>query len=294
MTGAITILDGGMGRELARMGAPFRQPEWSALALLEEPAAVARAHAAFVAAGAQVITTNSYAVVPFHLGERRFAERGEELAALSGSLARGVAAATGSVRVAGSLPPLFGSYRPDLFDAERAPGILAPLVRGLSPHVDLWLAETLGSLREAEAAAAAVAGDERPLWISFTLADDGDPGGPPRLRSGEAVAPAAARAAELGAEVLLFNCSPPEHMGAALAEAAGCGLPTGAYANAFPPQGDEARANETLHEVRQDLSPAAYLAFARGWVEQGATYVGGCCGITPPHIAMLAEALAPR
>jgi S-methylmethionine-dependent homocysteine/selenocysteine methylase len=261
---AITILDGGMGRELARMGAPFRQPEWSALALLEEPAAVARAHAAFVAAGAQVITTNSYAVVPFHLGERRFAERGEELAALSGSLARGVAAATGSVRVAGSLPPLFGSYRPDLFDAERAPGILGPLVRGLSPHVDLWLAETLGSLREAEAAAAAVAGDDRPLWISFTLADDGDPGDPPRLGSGEAVGSAAARAAELGAEVLLFNCSPPEHMGAALAEAAGRGLPTGAYANAFPPQGDEAHVEAGVPQRQPWLYPERDAKHGRG------------------------------
>ena len=150
-------------------------------------------------------------------------------------------------------------------------------MRGLAPYVDIWLAETLGSSREAEAAAAAVAGDRRPLWISFTLADDVDRGEPPRLRSGEAVGPVAARAAELGAEVLLFNCSPPERMGAALAEAAGCGLPTGAYANALPPQGDEARANETLHEIRQDLSPASYLAFARGWVEQGAAYVGGCC-----------------
>lgn len=39
-----------MGRELLRMGAPFRQPEWSALTLIEAPQFVARAHAAFVAA----------------------------------------------------------------------------------------------------------------------------------------------------------------------------------------------------------------------------------------------------
>ena len=43
----IVLLDGGMGRELARMGAPFRQPEWSALALIEAPEFVSRAHAAF-------------------------------------------------------------------------------------------------------------------------------------------------------------------------------------------------------------------------------------------------------
>ncbi len=80
MGAAITLLDGGMGRELERMGAPFRQPEWSALPLIEGPDYVRRAHAAFIAAGAQVITTNSYAVVPFHLGAERFAAKGLVLA----------------------------------------------------------------------------------------------------------------------------------------------------------------------------------------------------------------------
>ena len=77
---SILVLDGGMGRELARNGAPFRQPEWSALALIEGPEYVRKAHDAFVAAGADVITTNSYAVVPFHIGEERFRRDGKILA----------------------------------------------------------------------------------------------------------------------------------------------------------------------------------------------------------------------
>ncbi|HEU0221767.1 MAG TPA: homocysteine S-methyltransferase family protein, partial [Paracoccaceae bacterium] len=92
----ITILDGGMGRELLRMGAPFRQPEWSALALIEAPGMVARAHDAFAAAGAEVLTTNSYALVPFHIGRERFEADGARLAALAGSLARQVADAHGA------------------------------------------------------------------------------------------------------------------------------------------------------------------------------------------------------
>ena len=40
------VLDGGMGRELARRGAPFRQPEWSALALMEAPETVREVHQA--------------------------------------------------------------------------------------------------------------------------------------------------------------------------------------------------------------------------------------------------------
>ena len=50
----ITVLDGGMGKELRRIGAPFRQPEWSSLALMEAPDFVARAHRNFVEAGADV------------------------------------------------------------------------------------------------------------------------------------------------------------------------------------------------------------------------------------------------
>jgi S-methylmethionine-dependent homocysteine/selenocysteine methylase len=70
--GDVTILDDGTGRELLRVGAPFRQPEWSALALIEAPEFVTRAHRAFIAAGAEVITSDSYALVPFHLGAARF------------------------------------------------------------------------------------------------------------------------------------------------------------------------------------------------------------------------------
>jgi S-methylmethionine-dependent homocysteine/selenocysteine methylase len=290
---AITILDGGMGRELARSGAPFRQPEWSALALIEAPEAVRDAHAAFAAAGADVLTTNTYAVVPFHLGEERFAARGRALADRAGRLARDAADSAGRpVRVAGSLPPLFGSYRPDLFDPARAPEIVGELVAGLALHVDCWLAETLGSIAEAEAAAAAVAGDGRPLSISFTLLDGDDAvADEPRLRSGEAVARAAARAAELGAAGLLFNCSQPEVMEPALVAAraaTGGSLPLGVYANAFPPQRTDAAANEDLLEIRPDLTPERYLDFGRAWVAAGATMVGGCCGIGPEHVAALA------
>ena len=80
----ICLLDGGTGRELLRIGAPFAQPEWSALALIQGPQFVTQVHEAFVAAGADVITTNSYAVVPFHLGQSRFERDGHSLAALSG------------------------------------------------------------------------------------------------------------------------------------------------------------------------------------------------------------------
>ena len=289
----LVLLDGGMGRELQRRGAPFRQPEWSALALSEAPEQVEAVHRAYIEAGAQVITSNSYAVVPFHIGEARFAAEGEALAARAGQLARQAVVASGQpVRVAGSLPPLFGSYRPDLFEPARVDEVLQPLIRGLAPHVDLWLAETQSSLAEVRAIAARLPGDGKPLWLSFTLKDE-DVDEVPRLRSGEPVAEAEQLAVELGAGALLFNCSQPEVMAAALDTArttfaaAGVEIPFGVYANAFPPQPEEATANDGLDPLRPDLDPPGYLSFAQDWQARGASLIGGCCGIGPEHIAVL-------
>ncbi|KTT31400.1 homocysteine S-methyltransferase family protein [Pseudomonas rhizoryzae] len=293
----LVLLDGGMGRELQRRGAPFRQPEWSALALSEAPEQVEAVHRAYIEAGAQVITSNSYAVVPFHIGEQRFAAEGEALAARAGQLARQAVTASGQpVRVAGSLPPLFGSYRPDLFEPARVDEVLQPLIRGLAPHVDLWLAETQSSLAEVRAIAAGLPDDGKPLWLSFTLKDE-DVDAVPRLRSGEPAAEAAQLAVELGAGALLFNCSQPEVMAAALDSAretfatAGVEIPFGAYANAFPPQPEEATANDGLDPLRPDLDPPGYLSFAQDWQARGATLIGGCCGIGPEHIAVLDQRL---
>ena len=295
------ILDGGMGRELKRIGAPFRQPEWSALALIEAPERVADVHRAFAVAGARVITTNSYAVVPFHIGADRFAAEGETRAARAGALARGVAEAPdfAGLRVAGSLPPTCGSYRPDLFDAAVARATLAPLVRGLAPHIDLWLAETLSTTAEVAVAAEVLGDDPRPRWFSFTLRDeDVAPGDAPRLRSGEPVAAGVAAALAAGASAVLFNCSQPEVMEAAVrvaraeATARAAVLEIGVYANAFPPQQAEATANETLLPLRPDLDPPGYLGWARRWQAAGAGIIGGCCGIGPEHIAVLAADLA--
>lgn len=294
-----TLLDGGMGRELKRIGAPFRQPEWSALALIEAPDFVRRAHQAFAEAGADVITTNSYAIVPFHLGEERFAARGEELADLAGRVARdAVQSASHAVAVAGSLPPLFGSYRPDLYNPARAQEILAPLIAGLESHIDHWLIETQSAIAEIEAAAMGLRRSKKPIWISFTLEDGAEDAlAQPRLRSGEPVSVAVNRAAQLGAVAVLFNCSQPEIMGPAVDVARqtlgpqSADVRIGVYANAFPPQPKDAEANSTLHELRADLDPAGYAHFMQDWIRRGASIVGGCCGIGPEHIAAMRSAL---
>ena len=299
MASGITVLDGGMGKELLRIGAPFQQPEWSALALLEDPAYVRKAHQNFVDAGAEVIIVNSYAVVPYHLGDERFESRGAELASLAAEIAREVAdGADRPVAVAGSLPPLFGSYEPENFDPERAPGMWKTLVEAQADKVDLWLAETISSLDEYRTVAAAVADRPEPFWAAFTVTDDLPPDADPatwaQIRSAETIAETAAAVLATASnrpETVLFNCSHPERLEPALQQLGaaldGAPISIGAYANAFEPKEEGYASNGVILGHREDLTPAVYTEMAKRWASLGATVIGGCCGIRPDHIEAL-------
>lgn len=289
-----------MGKELRRIGAPFRQPEWSALALIEGPDYVVEAHRNFIEAGAELIITNNYAVVPYHLGEDRFATKGAELIGLAGQLARRAADdADRPVRVAGSLPPLFGSYLPNLFDPDRARGFYDLIVRELEPFVDLWAGETLSRVDEMSVIADSVErhGGGKPLWVGFALPEEF--GDQIALRSGDTIADIVEVAGDRAdlIEALLFNCSRPEQITLALgrlgAEIARAGLDMrfGAYANAFPETNRDPNytANNTILERRIDITAAMYADVVDGWVRDGASIVGGCCDMYPEHIAALAQ-----
>lgn len=294
----ITILDGGMSRELMRLNAPFRQPEWSALSLIEAPHLVRQVHLEFALAGADVITTNSYALVPFHIGEESFRERGRELATLAGRLAR-EAADEGSkdgrkMLVAGSLPPIFGSYEPAKFKPEQVQQYLQVLMEALEPWVDIWLGETLSVIAEAEAVRLATRSLKKPLWIAFCPDDSaGAPTDPPRIRSGELISDTAKWASEAKVDALLFNCSNPKYITAAIETAfkllsSKGDIKIGAYANAFVPRSNEYAANADVAAVDASLHATAYARDAEVWIEGGASIVGGCCGIGVDHIKRLA------
>ena len=73
--------------------------------------------------------------------------------------------------------------------------------------------------------------------------------------------------------MVAFNCSQPEVMEAAVREAVPMTtLPVGVYANSFVTDSHAGRlANEGLTEVRDDVTPEAYLDWATRWVDAGAT-----------------------
>lgn len=290
----LTILDGGMGRELKRIGAPFSQPLWSAQALIEAPHYVTQAHQGFIDAGAEIIIANSYACVPFHLGETLYQQQGHALAEQAAIIAKEVVGASKKeVLVAGSLPPAFGSYRPDLFESERAFDILSTLFAAQDKHVDLWFAETISSIAEAKVALSVLKNSTKPCHYAFTLNDE--IGSPAKLRSGELVTAAIEEILQdNGIEGILFNCSIPEVVEQAIIDTNSVlakyrkSINIGAFANSFVPISTAHKANEAVQGSR-DLSPEEYLQFAKKWHSLGANIIGGCCGIGPAHIEALVD-----
>lgn len=289
------LLDGGMGRELQRIGAPFEQPQWSALALMQAPNYVKQVHQHFINAGADILTTNTYALVPYHISEPVFSERALEFANEAARIARECAdeanrkSSKGSeIRVAGCIPPAFGSYRPDLFDADQLARILSPLIIAQENYIDFWLVETVSSIDEANCVIELIKNKStKPIWLSYSLQNRHDFAAPVTLRSGELLTDALAIINQLDA--LLFNCSQPEEMEDAirLAHQHNASLTLGAYANSFSEIKREHDANAMLSTLRKDVSPNKYRSFAERWVDAGASIIGGCCGIGPEHIAEL-------
>jgi S-methylmethionine-dependent homocysteine/selenocysteine methylase len=287
----ITLLDGGMGQELIRRSPDKPTPLWSARVMLDYPELVTQVHLENIRAGARVITINAYSATRDRLDPAGLGEQFEPLQRRACELALRARDESGEdVAIAGCLPPLIWSYRPDLVRpaAETEP-IYAEIAALQAPHVDLILCETMSAAAEGVGAVRGAALTGKPIWISWTV-DDADGA---RLRSGETLADASAMLAGLPVAARLVNCSRPEAVDMAMPGLVALGGPVGAYANGFTRIAARFEPGTTVERLsaRKDLGPEAYADFAMGWVAEGATIVGGCCEVGPAHITELARRL---
>lgn len=285
---AVTLLDGGMGQELLARSRVAPTPLWATGVMRDHPGLVQAVHADYFAAGATVATTNSYAIHHDRLIGLGLDHEFAALHAQALAEARAARSAHGAGRIAGSLGPLVASYRPDTLPPHaEAVAKYAEIARLMAPHVDLILCETVASLAHAAAVLEGADAAGCPVWLSVTVDDDIGT----CLRSGEPVAALADVVAQFAPDAILANCSAPEAMAAALAGFARMDCPFGAYANGFRQTTKDFLAATAGQPTRPDLTPARYADFALGWVDQGATIVGGCCETTPAHIAAIARRL---
>lgn len=287
------LLDGGMGGEIQSRLPQAKNGLWSALALIDCPQLVSELHREYIDAGADVIATNTYATIPSYLGKAGVAARYEELTRQAAQLARAAADESARpVQVAGALPPLEESYRPDLVPpaAEAAP-VYAALVKAMAGQVDVWLCETMSSAAEGVNAAqqARQLGGGKPVWVAWTLNETPGAG----LRSGESIATAVRAVEDLDVDAFLFNCTHPEAIEAGLAELRTLtDKPIGCYPNRL----NRVPANWALDGNlvtgrRRDLPQEVYVAAIERSIELGAEIVGGCCGIGPSDIKAVAQRL---
>jgi S-methylmethionine-dependent homocysteine/selenocysteine methylase len=291
----VTLLDGSMGQELINRGAGGDGLLWAAAALFDNPETVLAIHEDYIAAGADVICTNSYSCIRNKFEPAGLADRLGEMNRLAGELAQRARDRSGAaVLIAGSLPPQKGSYRPDLVAGAEELYVLYREQAGfLADYVDLFLCETMSTAAEARWAAIAALETGKPVWLSWTLHDTG----PTRLRSGETLEQAMAAIDGLGVSALLVNCSMPEAITRAVPRLLDLtDLPVGAYANGFTPIPEKwnYRGDQDLPPARQDVGPDAYAEFAASWIAAGAAVIGGCCQIGPDHVRQLRQLIDAR
>ena len=287
------LLDGGMGRELRFRGIETPATIWSTQALLVAPEVVRDIHMDYIAAGADIITANTYGIIRSDLAKEGIEDRFEALNKLACTLALEARdTADHPVWIAGSLPPLKGSFRPDLVgDYNEIERLYREQAEILAPHVDLLLCETMSTSTESRAAASAACQTGKPVWVAWTLHEDRSG----RLRSGESIADAAAAIANLPIDAYLANCCAPESITAALPYLIETGAQhIGGYANTFeliPADWELAGEEESdwSLDLRSDLDPDSYAGHVIRWLDEGANVVGGCCGTRPEHIARMSE-----
>jgi len=278
--GPALLLDGATGTELERRRAAAALPLWSAQALIDDPDLVGRIHAEYVAAGADLLTANTFRTQQRTLSRADPRLRAADLTAQAVALARRAAEAAGHrVWVLGSAPPLEDCFRPD-----RVPGD-ADLAREHAEHaqhlmaagVDAILLETMNTIREAVAAARAARAAGAAVLASFVCWDGAT------LLSGEALGDAVSAVREERVAAVLANCLPPSNVAACAPVLRASGLPWGIYPNLGAPlDGGAGRRSE-------ECTPEAFAAHAAEWLDDGARIVGGCCGTDPAQILAVAQ-----
>jgi len=275
-TSDVLLADGAMGTLLLEQ-APSATTCVEKLNL-DAPKLVESVHASYIAAGAQVIESNTFAANRLKLAAHELREQLQQVNEEGVRLAR--AAAGDRVYVAGSVGPLGALMRPlGLVDHAEAREVFAEHIAAVAAgRPDLLLLETFGSVDEALLALGAgkALGVNIPIVVSLSVVEDGKTAG------GDPLLSALKRLHAAGADGVGVNCAVgPQAVYEALAPiVADIEGPLFVMPNAgFPHRVDDRAVYQS--------TPEYFRRYAHDFVALGATVVGGCCGTTPEPIAAM-------
>ena len=274
-----------MGTLLLAAGAPAAHP-FDELNL-SKPALIGGIHQDYIAAGAEIIETNTFGANRVRLEPHGLAGQVREINLQGVKIARDAREVSGeNVFVAGAVGPLgrpnaahdFGATRVRELFAEQAAGLL-------EGGADLLIFETFGDVEElALAVEGARAACGLPIVAQLTFAEDG------RTLAGQSAHDAVARLRGLGIAALGTNCNlGPQATLDTVEELARLapGLTLSAQPNAGLPR-------RVAGRFLYGAGPEYFADYARRYADAGVTLIGGCCGTTPAHTRAMRAALDAR
>ena len=275
----ILFCDGAMGTMLQAAGLPAgREPElWN----LERPEVVRALHGQYLAAGADIIATNTFGANGVKLSGHPL----EEIVAAAVRLAREAVEGAGRGWVALDVGPTGRLLQPmgDLPFEAAVEAYAREIRAGVQAGADLVFLETMSDLYEAKAAVvAAKENSDLPIFVTLVLDEKG------RLLTGGDIPSAVTLLEGLGVDALGLNCGlGPDQMAELLPTLrAHTRLPIILNPNAGLPECVDGC-------TRFGVGSEAFSAGLAGLARAGAWVVGGCCGTTPDHIAAVVQACSP-
>ena len=273
------ILDGATGTNLQEAGMPIGvcPEEW----ILENPEVMKKLQADYVEAGTQIVyaptfTANRVKLAEYGL-EDRLEEMNRNLVTLSKEAVGDRAYIAGDLTMTGQqLFPLGEMMFEELVDIYKEQASVL-----VDAGVDLFVVETMMSLQECRAAVIAIREVcNLPVMVTLTYNEDG------RTLYGTTPEVATVVLQSLGADVIGINCStgPEEMLEPVRKMAEYATIPILAKPNAGLP---ELENGKTVYKT----TPEEFARVGKELVEAGAAILGGCCGTTPEHIRVLADAV---
>jgi homocysteine S-methyltransferase len=291
------LLDGGLGTELPlATGAKDALDEklWGTRALIESPDLVLRVHREYLAAGCDVISTNTWGLASALAadGPRLWEDRNRPVHWMDVGR-RGLRLARQAVREEGrdGECAVAFSLNGDVDSEQGAETVelLGRLFADEPEPPDLVLVETLSLLTPTlDSAVETLLATGLPVWLSFRRCRHGlcgiygqHWGGP----EGDAFGRAARRYEDMGVAALLINCIPPDHVEGMVSYLRDfTDLPLGVYPNL-------GYYSDRGWRFAPGVGGAEYAEMALRWREEGAQIIGGCCGVRPEHIAAAGQRL---
>ena len=278
----IIILDGAIGAELEKKGAKMHKDLWCGTCSVESPDLVKKVHEEYILAGADIITTNTYATTPIAMKQYGFDDQINEFNKKSVQLAKeAIKNSNKDIAIAGSVST-FGSLYKYGLEAMK-PGFKEQLNILSNEGVDLIILEAMSSQADiVETIVECSSQSKLPVWLSISCVIDDNTN---KVMLGyndtvdtdtnvyEDFETSMDNFSKIHQGPILIAHSDIEVTGQAIKIAK---KKFNGVLGAYPNRGHYEKPHWKFVD---NITPSEYLEKAKSWVGNGTQIIGGCCGV---------------